>query len=330
MNDKDLDKKLSTARSQSERFFDKFDFDRGIRMVQRRIEENRGVRNGGIKRYITGRVPLAGAAAALTIALLLLVLGPVRHLGPANPGTPILQQAIGMDEERDSHMVNYFRFDNPNSDNNLLAVLWRKGSKGNYEVIYSSIMENAYTPNPVAVITIPSGESSFAFVSSSSKDENYIHYRLVKYSNSTVTEYLEENFVPSGKIQVINGMIFEERTIPADYNLRAGDVKPPNPGKAYRYFIPVELRSDGSFALATNRVRLKKGAILTLLTDILDEPPAIEYDTEVLGIKSNRTGGVSSSSIDFEAKKEGTASLKIGKKTGTDNANELFIEVVGP
>lgn len=330
MNDKDLDKKLSTARSQSERFFDKFDFDRGIRMVQRRIEENRGVRNGGIKRYITGRVPLAGAAAALTIALLLLVLGPVRHLGPANPGTPILQQAIGMDEERDSHMVNYFRFDNPNSDNNLLAVLWRKGSKGNYEVIYSSIMENAYTPNPVAVITIPSGESSFAFVSSSSKDENYIHYRLVKYSNSTVTEYLEENFVPSGRIQVINGMIFEERTIPADYSLRAGEVKPPNPGKAYRYFIPVELRSDGSFALATNRVRLKKGAILTLLTDILDEPPAIEYDTEVLGIKSNQTGGVSSSSIDFEAKKEGTASLKIGNKTGADNANELFIEVVGP
>ena len=82
MNDKDLDKKLSTARSQSERFFDKFDFDRGIRMVQRRIEENRGVRHGGIKRYITGRVPLAGAAAALTIALLLLVLGPVDTLDP--------------------------------------------------------------------------------------------------------------------------------------------------------------------------------------------------------------------------------------------------------
>jgi hypothetical protein len=49
-----------------------------------------------------------------------------------------------------------------------------------------------------------------------------------------------------------------------------------------------------------------------------------------LGIKSNQTGGVSSSSIDFEAKKEGTASLKIGNKTGADNANELFIEVVGP
>ena len=330
MNDKDLDKKLSTARSQSERFFDKFDFDRGIRMVQRRIEENRGVRNGGIKRYITGRVPLAGAAAALTIALLLLVLDPVRHLGPANPGTPILQQAIGMDEERDSHMVNYFRFDNPNSDNNLLAVLWRKGSKGNYEVIYSSIMENAYTPNPVAVITIPSGESSFAFVSSSSKDENYIHYRLVKYSSSTATAYLEENYVPSGKIQILNGMILEERTLPANYNLQAGEAKPPNPGKAYRYFIPVELRSDGSFALSANQVRLKKGAILTLLTDILDEPPAIEYDTEVLDRKSRQPGGASSSSIDFEAKKEGTASLKIGNKPGADKANELFIEVVGP
>jgi hypothetical protein len=125
-------------------------------------------------------------------------------------------------------------------------------------------------------------------------------------------------------------MIFEERTIPADYNLQAGEVKPPNPGKAYRYFIPVALRSDGSFALATNQVRLKKGAILTLLTDILDEPPAIEYDTEVLDKKSNQTDGVSSSSIDFEAKKEGTASLKIGKKPGTDNANELFIEVVEP
>ncbi len=330
MNDKDLDKKLDAARIQSEIFFNKFNFDQGRRIVQRKIEENRGVLHGGVKKHIIGRVPLAAAASALAIVLLIIVSGQIGRYRLDSPGAPVLQQAIGMDEERDSHMVNYFRIDNPNSDNNLLAVLWRKGSKGSYEVIYSSIMENAYTPNPVAVITIPSGESSFAFVSSSSKDKDYIHYRLVKYSNSTVTEYLEENFVPSGKIQVMNGMIFEERTIPADYNLQAGEVKPPNPGKAYRYFIPVALRSDGSFALATNQVRLKKGAILTLLTDILDEPPAIEYDTEVLDKKSNQTDGVSSSSIDFEAKKEGTASLKIGKKPGTDNANELFIEVVEP
>lgn len=330
MKDRDLDKKLNTARSQSEKFFGRLSFDPSRRVVLHKIEENRGIGFGGIKKHVTGRVPFIGAAAALVTLLFVFVSAQIGHYRPEGRGAPILQQAVGMDEERDSHLVNYFRIDNPNSSNNLLAILWQKGSRGNYEVIYSSIMENAYTPNPVAVISMPYDGSSFILVSSNSKDEDYIHYRVVKYGDNTATAYLEENYVLGGKVEIRGGMIIEERTVPPDFNLQVGDNKAPEPSKEYRYFIPVALRSDGSFALAANRVRLKKGAVLTLLTDIPGELPEVEYDNEVLDIRRNRPNGAISPSIDFMAKKEGVANLKIGRNTSSDKANVLLIEVVGP
>ncbi len=332
MKDKVLDKKLDIARDQADRFFNKYDFDRNKKIVFSQIDRTPNIepRNRGC---MLKKVPFIGFVA--TLAILLLAVG-INHRIRCNragngPITPIFQQSVGIAGERDSHMLNYFRIDNPNHSNNLLAILWQRDSRGGYSAVYSSVMEDAYIPDPVAIITIPSNDSNFALVSSSSRDGDFIHYRLIRYTNGIVTVYLERNFVPRGRVVINNGMVVEERLVPPDYSPLENDNKIPKPGKMYRYYIPVALKDDGSYILTANRVRIEKGATLTLFTDTYSELPKIEYDGKVL----NKNGGcqpegIIGPSIDFTAQNEGLANLKIDHNVDSKEPSVLRIEVVSP
>lgn len=328
MNDRDLDKKLQTARNQSEKFFSNLNFDDYRYMVYNKILTQQRAET---KNIVNTRVKMAYIFSAATLCIILITVLVSNQMGhrQKNPGTPVLQQTIGL-EDKDSHLINYFRIDNPNKNNNLLAVIWQKNSKGNYNIVYSSIMEDAHIPNPVAIINIPYSKSRYALVSSSNRNQDFIHYRLVKYSADSATAYLEENYVPGGKIEVDNGILIEERVIPADYHLEDTSKAALGLNKTYRYFIPIELRADGSFALTTNRIRLKKGAVLTLISDGLIGPSELEYNSEVLDKKKGRPAQNETigSSIDFDVRKEGRVNLKIGPKANRYKTNELLIEVI--
>jgi hypothetical protein len=328
MNDKKLDQMLDKARDQSKAFFDSFDFDHSQRMVYKKIENKQQTKPNSIGMLFGGRLA-AGIVALCILAVVMLYIPYQSGNRPISAGDPVLQQAIGSDS-KDSFMVNYFRLNNPSRNNNLLAVLWQKNRKGGYEMVYSSIMENTDIPNPVSVIKIPSADSSFAVVSSSNRDEGFIHYRLIKFGSNSTTAYIEEDYVPKGKIEIINGMIIEERTVPMDFNINNHSEGLSLADKAYRYYIPIELRSDGSLAPAASRIRLKKGAILTLLLDSAIEHTELEYDSNILNKKGDVLGFSDTliPSIDFEVINGGYANLRIGPKSSTGISNELLIEVV--
>ncbi|SHJ81459.1 hypothetical protein [Paramaledivibacter caminithermalis] len=328
MNDKELDKKLQIAKNQSKIFFDKFNFDTSKKIVHKRIDANRHVKRNPFGKYLTNRIWRKGAVIICAITLILIVTNQIDNNRFMNKANLLLQQAVELDDDQDSYLVNYFRVDNPNNNNNLLAILWQKNSKGNYEIIYSSMMENTDIPNPVDVINATEGK--YALVSSSNKQENFIHYRLVKYSNNSVKAYLEENYVPEGKIKVCNGMLIEERTIPKNYYSNYNNRSMDKFNRVYRYFIPVELRSDGSFALTTSKVKLKKGGTLTLILDDKTVPLEFEYNNDVLNRTDNKLepNETIQAYINFEAKETGFSNLKIKQKNNIQKENELFIEIV--
>jgi len=330
MKDKDLDKILETARNQSEEFFNNFNFEQSRKIVLKKIENSNLNKRNFYNRLLENKIFIKGVLATCIIIFVAFISYQIGENNFTKIGTPVLQQVVKLDDNENNHLVNYFRVDNPNKGNNLLAVVWQKDLKGNYQIIYSSILENTDIPNPVTIMNIPFSESKFALVSSSNKDKNFIHYRLIKYNNSNTQTYLEENFVPEGKIEINNGMLIEERATPNDYYLQKGNQEILASNKIYRYFIPIELRKDGGVTLTTNKIRLKKGSILTLLPDDRIMPLDFDYNDEILSIRGNKIygneeiGGL----VNFETIKEGYVNLKIREKNNIEIVNQLFIEIV--
>lgn len=329
MNSEYLDKKLKIARNQSEQFFTKFNFEQSRKLVYKRTEDNTNVKVNLLEKLLNNKLLLKGT---VTFFIMIIIVFGARQIGNdcfIENGTPILQQSIQLDNNTD-YLVNYFIVDNPNKDNNLLAILWKKDLRGDYQVVYSSMMENTNMPNPVTIMNMPFSESKFALVSSRNKDKNFIHYRFIKYSNDSVMTYLEENYVTEGKIEINNGMLVEERIEPNDYYLQKNNKPISKDSKVYRYFVPVELKSDGNLTLSTNQIKLKEGAILTLLVEDRIMPLEFEYDNEILSksdkkISDNETVNFFAN---FKVKGKGFVNLKIREKNNLNKANELFIEII--
>lgn len=333
MNDKDLDNKLHIARYQSEKFFEQFNFDQSRKIVLKKIFDEENNKSKTTERFLTKfntKVFIKCMATALSLIFIAIFVKQVGNRNLDSLGSPVLQQTIELDNIDNNHLINYFRLDNPNNNNNILAVLWQKDLKGDYEIIYSSIMENTNIPNPVTVMNIPFSDSKFALVSSSNNDKNFIHYRLIKYNNNSTETYLEKNYVPEGKVSFYNGMLIEERTISNDYHIKENNSPVLKSRKIYRYFIPIELNNNGRFSIAANEIKLKKGAILTFLLDRNTVPLEFEYNDRIINEtnKNFDNNDVNNTSINFEVIEKGFVNLIIRQKEYTNQVNEILIEVV--
>lgn len=333
MNDKELEQLLNIGREQSEKFFSNFNIIQSEKIVKKRIEKYKQQKKESslkFKSLFNKKSYIKFGIAISSILIFTIMFNRLNNNEFEKIGTPVLQQSIELDNAKDHHLVNYFRIDNPNKSNNLLAILWEKNLNGNYEIIYSSIMENADIPNPVTVINMPSSESRFALVSSSDKNNNFIHYRLIKYKNNTTETYLEENYVPEGKISFNNGILIEERTATNNYSIQNINMPIASYQKEYRYFVPVELSDDGGFTLSTNKVELKKGAILTLLFDNIIVPPEFEYNNKIIDktVEEQYINYTRSPFVNFQAIEKGLVNLKIITKNGIAETYELIIEIV--
>lgn len=329
MKDRELDDKLKIARHQSEQFFTKLNFEQSRKLVYKRIENNSSIKKNLFERFLNKKLLLKGTTVFLLFLVVVYSFMQIDNNKHSNRSTPILQQSIELGDNN-NYLANYFIVDNPNNVNNLLAILWKKDLNGNYKIIYSSMMENANIPNPVVIMSMPFSESKFALVSSKNEDGNFIHYRFIKYNNDSITTYLEENYVPEGKIEINNGMLIEERVEHNDNYFEKNDKITLQNDKIYRYFIPIEFNNDGSFALSTNEIKLKEGSVLTLLAKDKIVPLEFEYDNDILSREDKKLSDNKGENYyaNFKVNKKGFVNLKIREKNNASEVNELFIKII--
>jgi len=319
MNDRELDEKLKIAYEESEKFFNNFVFKDSPNTIKKKMEQRNNIR---MKTFI----PINFKQVAIFFTILLLFAASYSFFlkEDDNLGIPVLQQRLDSDSKNNEYLINYFSLTNPNYDKNMLVILWQKKLGEKYKVLYSSIMEDTNRPTPVTIINIPDSQSKLALGATRNEDKDFIHYRLLKYNHDTVDIYLEENYVVNGKVHVDNGILVEERVIPADYyiiNPRDEDIIK---DKIYRYIVPIELRNNGGITLTTSQVKLKQGGILTIIPDDKMTPLEFDYNPDIF----NRIWGFPEDSfINFEIKGKGYSNIRIKRKDINESKN-LFINIV--
>lgn len=270
MNDRELNEKLKAAKEEADRFFAGWKFSPYRKMVYRRLENPDYYTGKGLFNSLWGMVFNKKVVLASLLAILLVLnlfnLFPFKQ--SPDIGVPIAQQPVSLGDNSTTKWVSFFRLDKPDrSKYSLLAVIWDSSPDGDYRMIYSSLLENCDIPHPVSVMDFPGNSSKLLLISSGNKNLGHLHYRLVEYDDSSkaFVTYLEQDFVPYGKINIEEGIIVEERTVPGIYLSRGNETPPSEEKTVVTRFIPYKIDSRGNLVLPTDYVRLNRGDYLTFI-----------------------------------------------------------------
>jgi len=336
MKDRELDKKLEQARIEADRFFENLKFAPYRKIVQKKINNSSdGKRRFQIgllnnKKRIKG-VAIIGIFIFLTIFLVPKTWDVYRYRYVSKQmGSPILQQSVKLDNRRLSHWFNFFMLNNPGQkDHNLLAVLWKMEPDGKYKMIYSSLLEETDIPKPPMIMEMPQTNNKFILISSKNKNKEYLHYRLISYEDNTIKTYLEENFIPDGKIEIKKGTLLEEKVQPDEY-LKTKSEQMSMLRKVVTRFVPYQFTGDGRIILSTNYVKLKKGDYLTLVGDNY-KLVQVDFNKKLIKKVGERTS--SDKTIQktlFQAVESGIDFLKLRPDYNDSIEERLLIEVIEP
>lgn len=270
MNDRELNEKLKAAKEEADRFFAAWKFNPYRKMIYRRLENpdnytDSDAFNSPWRLVFNKKVVLASLLLIL-LALNLFNFSPFKQ--SPNIGVPISQQPIRFGDNSTTKWVSFFRLDEPDrSKNSLLAVIWDSSPDGDYKMIYSSLLENCDIPHPVSVMDFPGSSSKLLLISSGNKNSGHLHYRLIEYDDSSraFVTYLEQDFVPYGKVNIEEGIIVEERTVPGIYSAQENEF-PRSKGKTVvTRLVPYKIDSKGNLILPTDYIRLNRGDYLTFI-----------------------------------------------------------------
>lgn len=266
MKDKELDKKLLEASNEAEKFFSHIDMSNiknNTKIKIKCVEDT----NSFNRRYKFKSVYTK--IGAISICILILILIPyafnisISNDGYSDAGKPISQQPIKLSSNEESQWLNFFKINKPDRSSNLLAVIYKYNTNGDYKVIYSSLFENSENPQPVSTITFPKGQYPMLLISSQNKQREFLHYRVVGYKNGKILSYLKQDFVPEGEVKVINGVLREKRIIPAEYESNTDNVYK----SVVTYYIPYYIDEYGNVILSTNHLRIRKGENVAIIGD---------------------------------------------------------------
>ena len=108
--------------------------------------------------------------------------------------SPVAEQTISLNGNNslengsNKYLVSFFPILKPNhEEQSLMIIMWKMDGDGNSEIIYNSLFEKSDEPHPVSTIEFSGADSKLILISSGNRERRYMHYRLVEYSNDTIT-----------------------------------------------------------------------------------------------------------------------------------------------
>jgi len=279
MNDKELDELLKRGKKESEDFFSHASLNTIRSAVHHKISgHNAQKASSAIKRLRVLSVNAAISAAFLIIIIAVLlgtgILQPWEKPYGNTASSPVAEQTISLngDDSLENgskrYLVSFFPIFKPNhKEQSLMTIMWRLDSDGNSEIMYNSLFENTDEPYPVSTIEFSDADSKLILISSGNSKRRYMHYRLVEYSNDTISTLWSQDFVPDGKLGVKDGVVVEQRSSEETYpDPGAGD-NPNRPITQISYIIPYKTGSMGEVLLPVERLDVRVGEQILLVGD---------------------------------------------------------------
>jgi len=319
MDDRKLEELLKVAKVQSNNYFSNWKLEPSIDEIMNKASKGKWSK----------RCSLTAAGAALICAFLALwimhkpVFSPFAGKNSGErPFAPVAKQTITLDDSKPVQLVDFIPVNRPDhGERSLMAILWGAGSDGGYKILYSSLLSDSDWPYPVSTIDFP-GSSRLALISSQDRKQRYLHYRLIGYSGQDIETYIEEDYVPGGKLGIRDGMLIEQRAAGDGAKGEAGSEK-----MVITFIIPYQIDDKGELLLPTDHVQLNVGEQL-LLTG-LDTESEIQFTSGGNSIKrvdEKEKGKITS--IKFSAFSPGEDYLLITPDSDISKEKSLYIKVV--
>ena len=221
----------------------------------------------GFNYAVISRISVILASFVLLIASAFLLSGKAIYKNDKDEmmGEPVSQQRINFsDSGFEDSWITFFKINKPDNvpQNNLLAVLWESGKNGDYQMAYSSMFENSSKPEPVRIIDFNDEQPSMAVISTKNPEKQYIHYRVIGYSDSRIIAFMEQDYVTGGEISVIDGVIKETRLLPENgfYENSGGHLH-----QVVTYYIPYQINKSGDIFTTVQNLKINKGDYIAVL-----------------------------------------------------------------
>ncbi len=323
MNDNELDDKLKQGKKQAGGFFALSRMDGLRKSLIHGL--TRPSKNKSRKRKPPGLL-LASIAACATVFVCIAMFNwpfagqnldfrdnppasaAARELEPVKSGDAVLEQSLPLGSGE--HSVSFHELTSPRTDEpSLLSVLW-EDRDGAFEMMGSDVFEKSDTPYPASIIAYPGNTmSKLILLSSGSSSDSYIHYRLIEYRTGSLKTLWAQDYVPHGKLGVLDGVVIEQRS--QDSN-----------GLAVSYIIPYIVES-GCVNLPVETLSVYVGDTILFIGE--DSSPL--NANPLNGIARSLDGASEDGQIQaFEAGRAGDEVLLLNSEN--ENGSELSLTVV--
>ncbi|NLX64048.1 MAG: hypothetical protein GX022_04640 [Clostridiaceae bacterium] len=268
------DKLKEIIKDESNRFFSDFNNQKMSNAVFYRIRNHHkksrrklAKSDIGFNYAVVSRISVILACFVLLITSAFLLRNKALYENDKNEmiGEPVSQQRINFsDSGFEDNWITFFKINKPDKvpQNNLLAVLWETGKNGDYQMAYSSMFENSSKPELVRIIDFDNEQPSMMVISTKNPEKQFIHYRVIGYSDSKIIAFMEQDYVTGGEISIIDGVIKETRLMPdagldknSDGHLH----------KVVTYYIPYQINKTGDIFTTVQNLIINKGDYIAVM-----------------------------------------------------------------
>jgi hypothetical protein len=253
MNDKKLDEILNNGKREAEGFFSHVAYAPLRRALLHKVSQP----DFG-KRHLHRVLKIGTAAAACAAAVLCLVLGlgQIPSIGASTQNAPISEQAVPLGAQGSTYHISFQPLRIPkNSEPSLISILWRQNSSQSAEMVYNSLFEKSDQPYPVSIVGFPGGSvNKILLISTHGSGGDYMHYRLVEYTEDALYPVWSQDFVPGGSLTIQDGMVVEQRQKDESTNSDTTAAT-----KKISYIVPYMADARGAVILPVSILRLRVG-----------------------------------------------------------------------
>jgi len=279
MDDKQLDDHLQKGKYQASDFFRNTQLDTIRKATLHKVEQP--PRSGGVRRKSKKSAALICIAAASSFIALMacfnifgiipsnntdaaagmpeyVILPSDAGSRPTDTASPISEQPVSFGNEAGDYLLGYYPLSFTHTEEPaLVTTLWENGNEPSAQMVYSNVFEQSDKAYPVSILGFPSGnKDKLMLVSSGYSKNNHLHYRLVMYSDGTLTNLLSQDHVPGGSLGVRDGIVVEQR--------KSSDAVS-NSNIRLSYIIPYIIDADGAITIPLDNLQLHVGDIVVFI-----------------------------------------------------------------
>jgi len=321
MDDRELEKILKAAKEECNSFFSGWKFEPYRKIVHLRTSKEGACTQKESRK--TFRWTVLGKTAGVVAFVCLLVLFSfalgARLFDTQDPvsdyATSVNRQVVNFSSNEPAYLLEFYRLQKPNySSEDLMAVVWKLTGHGNYKMMYSSLLESSDEPYPASEIDFPGGDNRLIIISSGNSSNQYMHYRLLGYSNGSIKALWSQDFVRDGHLGIKKGTLIEQRKTEGAFS-------------RITYIIPYYIDESGEPLLPLSSVQMKVGEQLVLVSN--DDEKHAEVVSEKNLVKKAEESGTSEnrSAAVFYASDPGEDYLVLIPNNDREKGKSLLVTV---